>query len=135
MFGRGGALLLPCEVAGIFVGRTGGCVVALRPTCALAPLFTVSALVPASVFTFPGTFPFTNRCWFPSYTIEESRLTVTGRLPALLVRIVRETRVGAELVANLTGSRVLCPGFFSTDHFCPAVGTVAVDVTLLPFTV
>ena len=121
--------LLPRVTAGTFAVRPPTCALVVAAAPFAASLFAAAA----PVFTLGGALPFTKRCCAPSYTIDESRLTVTGRLPPLLVRIVRDTRVGVGMLANFVASKVLRPGFFSTDHFCPSTGTT-VRATLFPFT-
>jgi hypothetical protein len=63
--------------------------------------------------------------------MEESRLIVTGRLPVLEERIVRETRVGCVVVANAVAVTEPRGGFFTTVHFSPVAGTV-VAARVLP---
>ena len=117
IFGRAGAL--PPVRAGTSVLRGALPVAALFcatfPTLApFAPLLPFAAA--SSAFSLVAEFPFTKRCWLASYTIEESRLTVTARLPAGLARIVRDTRVGAAVVAKVDAASEFRGGVFSADH-------------------
>ena len=52
------------------------------------------SVFPFSTEGFGGLPLFTKLCCLASYTIEESRLKVTARLPERLERMVRETLVG-----------------------------------------
>ena len=90
----------------------------------MAALFPVPVVVVATFApsgeVLGGLLLFTKRCWPGSYTIEESRLIVTGRLPALPERIVREIRAGCVAVANVVPTSAVRGGFLMTDHFSPA---------------
>src|SRR5260370_8034585 len=74
---------------------------------------------------------FTKRCSRGSYTMEESWLRETTRVPPLPPRIVRDVRTGAAVAARplVTASR---GGDFTPSHFVPpaAVKTAALALLL-----
>ena len=78
----------------------------------------------ASLFATAALFEFTKRCSAASYTIDDSRLRVTDRLPAFPERIVRETRAGDVEAASELEVRVSLGAFLSTDHFSVPAGLV-----------
>jgi hypothetical protein len=91
-----------------------------------APLFR-----PASPGTRVGSPLLTKRCCPASYTIEESRLKVTARLPELLDRMVRETLVGGGAGVAAFAVSASRDGRWITDHFSPVAGSI-VDATEFP---
>jgi len=78
-----------------------------------------------------AAFVFTKRCSFGSYTIEESWLRETTRVPPLPSRVVREVRTGAVVAARPLASASR-GGDFRVSHFWPAAADRVADVTFLP---